>query len=168
MKILYSLIILSATLFLSCKKTEIKLSEKLLLSENGWNLQSMSIYNGAIGDPANSSVQSHYKQVGNFLFTSQQYGIYSYNDSIHPFTWSISDDILTIDIEDQQDYNSPYLYFYFSGITASPFTSNPGQYLKYYRLNLLNKHTIQMRFGSGGLSSQDNFGEIEIILTTND
>lgn len=168
MKLIYILTIICSITLCGCKKTSIRLSEQLVKPENGWKMQSMSIYSSYIDDLLNSSLFLKYKDVGELVFLDNENGIYTYMESEFLFTWSMTEKQLYIDIENKEEYESPFIYYYFAGNYGSPFTSDPEQYLVRYSIEMINNYTMQMRYTSGGLSSYQKFGDFEIILTKND
>lgn len=153
-----------------CKKDPLSVSDMLVNNRDGWVMQYYTVYDGRIENEY-TDVYKHYKNVGSFKFEKDFTGVYKYDGTETPFVWSVMTGAegvnyieFVIDEEDVTDYNSPFLYCYFSGQTATPFTSYEGNRIKSYEINVLNDFTVQCRFNPGGESSEDLFGGIEFIL----
>ncbi len=132
-----------------------------------------SVYSGAISDTLNSGVMFHYKDIGYITFNSDNNGKYEYDNVEYPFTWSIltnenaNTQRFQIDINaaNVSDYSSPFLYYYFSGQSGTPFMHSEEDEIRQYDMSIINSFTIQCRFNPGGSSGLDNFGGIEFTLT---
>ena len=152
--------------FHSCQKTPVDLRQKLISqSEDGWLMQSYTVYSGDISDHLNSDIIFHYKNIGQFKFNSDQTGTYTLFNEINEFTWTLTDNIIVFEIVDKNHYTSPFIFYYFAGYYNSPFISSPEDYIKRYNLIYLNENTLQFTHDKSGSTSGEEFGALEFILS---
>lgn len=165
MKLLVVYCIVVACCVSSCIKRNDNLVQRLISAEQGWRIQSVLVNSGDSSDELNNDILSHYSDVGTLIFSDESNGIYTYQDTIYSFTWSVSNRNLSLEIEDLQIYDSPFIYYYFSGREQNPYTNFSNDLLRNFNMFEYNNFTIKLTNRAEGFSNTYQFGDLEILIT---
>lgn len=137
----------------SCTKEEVKISEDLISSENGWRVQTYSIYD----DYWDRDIADHYKDLGDLYFYSDSTGKFSYDTVEISFTWSYTidfsdEDIINIDIvrDSVTDFSSPFIFYHFAGVNGNPYLPSSEKCVQIFGVSKLNRNAFQLRAGDDG------------------
>lgn len=146
----------------SCKKkTDIN---EVFSGNSNWEVLSISIYDGFIGDVLNSSVIQHHKNVGELTLSAGGIGVYTFNSKTTPVSWDFVGGVETGSLTISLDVDEPsklesYFVFYQVGGFLGDFRNSENT----YEVNLINENMVQLRYLPEFYSSAGTYST-EIIL----
>jgi len=146
----------------SCKKS-VDINE-IFADTATWEVLSISLYDGFIGDIESVSVIQHHKDVGDFKFENGGAGTYTFNKVETPITWQLTGSEKTgslaigLSVDDPIKLESYFVYYQVGGFLGD-YRNTETTYI----VQVINENTIQLRDIPEFYSSTGTFST-EIIL----